>query len=302
MTTSRESLNAAYVSGLISAAQGRVLEFMVTWGGPVTQAQVARHYGDVTRSLGPRFRELIELDIIQEDGTTQDTQTNRRVKRYRLTGRVPGGPEDDGGDRDTQRAYRAPSGPSVREGAGGESWAGSSPHRVKRWPLDEARAMAGHVIERLGMYCDCIQIAGSVRRERPWVGDLEIVCIPSKVQAGLFEDEAETDHRFVAAVMRLPAVKGCPTGKYTQRRLPTGMKLDLFMATPENWGLILAIRTGSAEFSHKCLASRWAAMGYKSVGGILHRDGEVKELREEKDVFDLIGLKWIEPKDREYGA
>ena len=35
-------------------------------------------------------------------------------------------------------------------------------------------------------------------------------------------------------------MKGEPTGKYTQRRLPEGLTLDLFMADANNWGLILA--------------------------------------------------------------
>jgi len=32
--------------------------------------------------------------------------------------------------------------------------------------------------------------------------------------------------------------------------IPEGIKLDLFMANIRNWGLIFAIRTGSARYSH----------------------------------------------------
>ncbi len=86
--------------------------------------------------------------------------------------------------------------------------------------------------------------------------------------------------------------------KYTQRILPEGIALDLFFATPEDWGLIFAIRTGSADYSHKVLATRWVQFGYKSEGGILKRNGKAYAVREEIELFKMLGLKWVEPKDR----
>ena len=94
-------------------------------------------------------------------------------------------------------------------------------------------------------------------------------------------------------------VKGEPTGKYTQRILPEGIKLDLFMANRENWGLIFAIRTGSADFSYKVLACGWVKKGYHSKGGIL-KDEKGREiiLREEEHLFDFIEIPFVEPKFR----
>jgi len=86
--------------------------------------------------------------------------------------------------------------------------------------------------------------------------------------------------------------------KYTQRVLPQGIKLDLFFATPENWELIFAIRTGSADYSHKVLASGWVARGYKSIGGNLTHNGKVIEVREEEDLFKRIGVPFALPKNR----
>ena len=81
--------------------------------------------------------------------------------------------------------------------------------------------------------------------------------------------------------------------------------LDLFMARRENWGLIFAIRTGSAAFSHSVLASGWCRAGFVSEGGMLRRAtcGRATcrspvPVREERELFELIGVKWVEPEGR----
>jgi DNA polymerase/3'-5' exonuclease PolX len=104
---------------------------------------------------------------------------------------------------------------------------------------------------------------------------------------------------FVEAVDQWKKVKGKPSGKYTQRSLPEGIKLDLFMADKNNWGLILAIRTGSARFSHKELANRWVAAGYTSRSGMLTKGDKTIPLPEEKDLFDLLKMPWVHPRERE---
>jgi len=130
------------------------------------------------------------------------------------------------------------------------------------------------------------------------VGDIEIVCIPKITNGGLFGDDIERDHNFCKVVDAWEQVKGKSTGKYAQRILPSGIKLDIFITDDTCWGLILAIRTGSADFSHNVLANRWSRLGYKSIEGVLHRHEKQFVIKEEKDLFDLLGLDWVEPEDR----
>jgi len=155
------------------------------------------------------------------------------------------------------------------------------------------------VKEILSPFCERCEIAGSVRREKRDVKDVEIVCIPKQEQKDLFGEEFGPMAGFIDAVNKWEKVKGEPTGKYTARNLPNGVRLDLFIATKDNWGFQFAIRTGSAEFSHNVLAVGWVKKGYKSEGGILRNeeDHEVKFL-EEQDIFDFLGIKFVEPKYR----
>ena len=165
--------------------------------------------------------------------------------------------------------------------------------------LNQATEIAERIRAELAPHCERIEIAGSIRRRKPEVGDIEIVCIPKISEIGLFMGyDLAVDDDFCVLVNRWPAVKGKPTGKYTQRILPDGIILDLFIARPENWGLILAIRTGSAGYSNHVLAYGWVKAGYRSIDGMLHKGSEKITVREERDLFDLIGLAWSDPWER----
>ena len=157
--------------------------------------------------------------------------------------------------------------------------------------LKRARQIAEKYLNLLKPFCSRIEIAGSIRRQKSEVKDIEIVCIPQDV-AG-----------FAAQVKQWPKVKGEPTGKYTQRNLPEGIKLDLFMAEERNWGLILVIRTGPAEFNRSWLYQA-KEKGLRCEDGFFRdytetgRNGQIIECREERDLFKLIGMNYVEPKYR----
>ena len=133
-----------------------------------------------------------------------------------------------------------------------------------------------------------------------------MVCIPNRVmKEDLFGNgETERDPRFAKQLSKYKILKGSPTeGKFIQIEL-SGITVDIFTAVPDNWGLIFAIRTGSADFSHHFLASGWVMAGYHSSDGFLCKpQGLGKKtipVREEKDLFELIKLPWVPPENRFY--
>lgn len=164
-----------------------------------------------------------------------------------------------------------------------------------RIPLAEACAIADDVITQLSPHCSKLQIAGSIRRRRHTIGDIEIVCLPHAYEASpLFPTGIAT------VVNQWEKIRGELPCRYTQRLLPCGMKLDLFMPDPRGYGPQVAIRTGSADWCKKVLAPAWVRAGFRSKDGILHRaDGSVVPVYNERALFELIGLKWVAPEDRE---
>lgn len=156
----------------------------------------------------------------------------------------------------------------------------------------KALSIAEDVKAQLSPYCKRIEIAGSIRRKSPEVKDIEIVAIPKPYEVGLFASE------IVTIIDGWKRIKGDLPCKYTQRVLPEGINLDLFFADEINWGLIYAIRTGSAEYAHKILATGWVNRGYKSIDGYLTNNGRKVYISEEEHLFKRIGIPMPPPELR----
>lgn len=163
-----------------------------------------------------------------------------------------------------------------------------------RLPLKQAQSLTDKIIAALSPGCQRIEAAGSIRRQRPEVGDIEIVAIA----------RPDLDNAIENLVLDKRLIRGDKNGKKFKNFLVPavpGLGLDLFIPTRETWGVIFTIRTGPAEFSQKLVTQQ-------NKGGFLPSDLHVKEGRvwrgevalptkEEADVFKLLGW-YIEPERR----
>lgn len=187
--------------------------------------------------------------------------------------------------------------------------------QTARWPWDVARARAARIAEALRPACARVMVAGSVRRGKALVGDVEIVCEPSGVghqasaQMALGETEAAG-----------PSVEGILAGMLARGELAERgadgprlkkfwivvnagprLKLDLFLVRPPaQWGVILAIRTGPADYS-KWLVTHARTVGMHVEHGALWRFGQAVPTPEEDDFFRALGLAWEAPENRAPG-
>lgn len=158
----------------------------------------------------------------------------------------------------------------------------------------QAKEIADFIKSLLEPHCIKIEIAGSVRRKKSEVKDIEIVAIPKPYDTGLFASG-------IAKILeQWPKIKGelGPECRYTKRMMPQGIVLDLFFCTPENWGIIYLIRTGDWEFSKKFVGAVLPRYGYKCDGGFLMQNGTKVFTPDEEDIFNRCGLKFIQPELR----
>jgi DNA polymerase/3'-5' exonuclease PolX len=159
--------------------------------------------------------------------------------------------------------------------------------------LEEAKYTANRLIEFLSPLCTKVEIAGSVRREKENVKDIEI-CLITDNKKKLFNS---------LGTHLLKVNKEFKPSKWGQKYLQfkyEGKQIDLFIGEPDNWGLLFLVRTGSAQFSTKILA-QWkrVSKGGYSQDGYLHTAGGVKVLTpDEETVFRLCELMFVEPKLR----
>lgn len=166
-------------------------------------------------------------------------------------------------------------------------------------PLPEAQKIAARVIDALATYCARIEVAGSIRRQSPQVGDIEIVCQP-KMGADLFGQPYPLPV-FTEGLGR-HEVSG---DRYRKILLPENVQLDLFIVLPPaQWGVIFAIRTGGAEFSRRLVTSRLHGgllpPQYVVEDGAVHSavTNKIVPTPEESDFFALCGLDNIPPQER----
>lgn len=165
----------------------------------------------------------------------------------------------------------------------------------------EAEKYGDQLVENLRPYCEKIAIAGSIRRMKEVVKDIEIVCIPKYTNdefGDLFQKKLVRTPEFISIIRSMEIIKGKPEdGKYVQCVHPGGIKVDLFIANPDNWGIIYLIRTGSADFSKKMMYKLKTA-GYPCIDGHIYHRGKMIPMKEEKDVFDLVKMQIVPPFQR----
>ncbi len=164
--------------------------------------------------------------------------------------------------------------------------------------LETAERIAQKYIEQLSPQCERIEIAGSIRRRKAAVGDIEIVAMP-KPFIDLFGNRSGYHD------LTLP-VRSIKNGqRYKQFSLPEGINLDLFIVLPPaQWGVIFALRTGGAEFSHKLVSHPpfgYLPQGYLVQDGAVHRadTGEIIPTPEEADFLALCGVADKQPWERD---
>ena len=181
-----------------------------------------------------------------------------------------------------------------------------------RFPRADAIAVARELVGFLTPAVNRLVIAGSLRRRRPAVGDVEVLYIPKffTERDGLFDTrnvnmadlELETLLKACILRKRTTASGAEPWGPKNKFAVHTrtGIPVDLFQAAEANWWNYLVCRTGSADTNIR-IASAAKAKGWtwKPYGaGFLDDHGAWRLVRSEQDVFTLAGLPYLEPWQR----
>jgi DNA polymerase/3'-5' exonuclease PolX len=145
--------------------------------------------------------------------------------------------------------------------------------------LEEGKRIAEAFVDRIRNQCHQIEIVGSIRRGRPEVRDIDIVCIPKNPRTFLCG---------LRATLRGPQII---------RFEEQGAKIDLYLATPETFEVIRLIRTGSAEHNVK-LATIAKRRGWqlKFGEGLVTPEGTVTT---ERGILEKVLGRYIPPVERE---
>ena len=187
----------------------------------------------------------------------------------------------------------------------------------ERIPLDEALRAARALAYLIKDACVRVEIAGSIRRKKPTIGDIDLVVEPFVADVFDMFGEASgetanlTDERLQELVAagkvgtRLDR-NGRPTwGEQLKRATYHGLNVDIqSVLDVDTWGMWMLIRTGPADFNRRMVTPRWQ-------GGLLPPGMEVRDgfqlwrmgarvpTPTEQDVFAAYGLDYVEPEARQ---
>ena len=185
-------------------------------------------------------------------------------------------------------------------------------------PFREAFDAAEMLRAELRDHCERIEIAGSLRRRKPEVKDIELVAIPAfrEEAEGLWGETVRVDllEQRIAAMygdghLSLRDVKvhrQDGTTEHQQRNGRSykaleyeGIPVDLFIVHPgeADWGVIYAIRTGPGDWNQRIVTDCQRYLRRVEKGRVYH-SGQYIPCPEEEDFFRAIGQRWYEPHER----
>lgn len=186
-----------------------------------------------------------------------------------------------------------------------------------KFPRAAALAVAKELCDALRPLPARLIVAGSLRRRKDEVGDVEILFVPLFVNThphDLFAPPrlaSRVDHRLllmldVGTLKKRPnKAGGFAWGEKNKLAVhaATGIPVDLFTATEENWFNYLVCRTGPAEsnvrIASAALAKGWEwnpyDSGFSRAGGL---GVETHTVASEREVFEFVGLPFKEPWER----
>jgi DNA polymerase (family 10) len=169
----------------------------------------------------------------------------------------------------------------------------NEPPIMQELEIQEAEKIANFIKNSVILHCDQIEIAGSIRRKRPKVHDVDFVVV------------AKNDYewqKILAELKRLKAKPNCSGNSVIKTNFPCNegfFQVDFYRAKPSTFGIHLLIRTGSAEHN------MWLA-GYAFTKGMrlkysegLIKDENIVAGESEKGVFEALELPFPEPHARE---
>jgi len=189
------------------------------------------------------------------------------------------------------------------------------PHRAMskvRYPRADALKVAKELCDALRPFTDNLIVAGSLRRRKQDVGDVEILFIPKLEWRNidlLYQTQISLADEVLSSLLQKEIIRHRPNvngsniwGEKNKLavHVASGIPVDLFTATPANWWNYLVCRTGSAEHNTR-IAVAAQARGWKwhpYGSGFTDEKDNLVRVTSEKDIFTYLGLPYLEPWQR----
>jgi DNA polymerase/3'-5' exonuclease PolX len=191
----------------------------------------------------------------------------------------------------------------------------------RKYPRADAIAVAREMVGMLQPCCARLIVAGSLRRRKALVGDVELLFIANTVTGPDPEDlfGKSIVRNAVDVALGKMLKRGVIEQRLSRRGSPawglqnklathvaSGIPVDLFYARPESWWNLLVARTGPLQSNIRiCQAAieggwKWNPYGDGFSRPNPERNGWllIAPMHSEQEVFEFVNLPYLEPWER----
>jgi DNA polymerase (family 10) len=162
----------------------------------------------------------------------------------------------------------------------------------------EVEPLAFKILQVIEPYCTQVQIAGSFRRRKDTINDLDIVLQPSGPLCWV-EILKAIRYEFDASTVKQGDMLSTLNVPFASKQGQGCVQVDLYRADPLTWGVLLLIRTGSKEHNVKlCSRARSIGLMLSAARGVM-KGNNVIASRMEGEIFTALGMEYVAPQDRE---
>jgi DNA polymerase/3'-5' exonuclease PolX len=205
-------------------------------------------------------------------------------------------------------------------------------------PLSDAQDCAQMILQLLKGCCKKIAVAGSIRREKQFVNDIEILCVPKKEKTiidippiqnkknddqtlfdmdGITAKNVITKKDVVVDLLQERIINLIEGGILSKRKKINGtttfgektkllvdvesnLPVDIFSCEEEDWYNCMVSRTGGLKTNIEIasLAKKYGMRWLAFGPGFLKKNGEIINISKEEDVFEIVGLPYRAPNQR----
>jgi len=167
--------------------------------------------------------------------------------------------------------------------------------------LEKAKVIAENLKSLLAPVCEKIEVAGSIRRRKSEVGDIELLVIPKYVD-GVDQLDREIGGLMIQGILGFRLNRRGNRIYGPENKLMVhinGIGVDIFSTDEQRWPVALVVRTGGKKTNIRiataALRKGWRFHAYGS--GFSSSDGEIV-CRSEQEVFEAVDLPYQEPWER----
>jgi DNA polymerase (family 10) len=165
-------------------------------------------------------------------------------------------------------------------------------------PLATAEKLASKILAELKPFCERIEIAGSIRRRRPFVNDIDLVVLPHYDQVAALRERLLRNTTPISDGKEIILTR-LANGFQVDLWIAQRPHKDLFSAHDTNFGALYLARTGSKDHNiWLCTIATRLGRHFNPQYGVFENRRCLASATEE-EIFAALKLDFIPPEQRE---